>query len=340
MRVLIFEHICSGGLSGHDLDQRLVAKGGAMLRGLVEDFFNAGYDVTTLLDARMPYELPGKVVRVAPGSDAAGVNAFEAALKTVDAAMVVAPEFADLLPGWLARVEKAGVKNLGSKSDAVRLTSDKHGLGLYMQSRAVRMPHGGLGLTHLPAMLARHGQAVVKPNFGAGCIDTFVCRSESDAARLPKRDDWLVQEKVQGLAASVAFVVPDAGEPIALRAGKQAVAAGKQASSDDAGFALNYAGGEMPLAPELEARAIALGKRALAQVPGLRGCVGLDLVLADAPEGDCLIEINPRPTVAYTGLRQLADFSLADLIAGRPVEVRWKPGGVRYQADGSWERVG
>ena len=49
-------------------------------------------------------------------------------------------------------------------------------------------------------------------------------------------------------------------------------------------------------------------------MPGLLGYVGVDLVLGDAADGsrDYAIEINPRLTTSYVGLRALADFNIAE----------------------------
>src|SRR5207248_1194750 len=72
-------------------------------------------------------------------------------------------------------------------------------------------------------------------------------------------------------------------------------------------------GGELPIPPDLAARAVAVATRAVGCVPGLLGYVGVDLVLGDAADGsrDYAIEINPRLTASYVGLRALAGFNLA-----------------------------
>ena len=64
--------------------------------------------------------------------------------------------------------------------------------------------------------------------------------------------------------------------------------------------------------------------------------------LGDAADGsrDFAIEVNPRLTTSYVGLRALAEFNLADAMlkvaAGEDVEpFRWKPGRVRFAPDGA-----
>ena len=302
-----------------------------MLRGLVEDFHAAGQDVTVVMDRRVPLRLPGKVVPFDAISPAHALDAFDHAITNVDAALVVAPEHDALLPAVIERVERAGVINLGSASDAVRSVSDKFAVTRRLAAENLRVPRSVLGLEQAAGMVERFGEIVVKPNRGAGCVDTFVCRSAADVEQLPRRGDWLVQERVLGMAASVAFIVPRRGPPIPLRAGLQQVGL---AGGCDAGR-LAYSGGQLPLAPGLESRAIDLGRTALGHLSGLHGFVGVDLVLGECPADDTLIEVNARPTVAYAGLRRLARFNIADMLVGAPTAIEWHGGTVRYQADGT-----
>ena len=118
----------------------------------------------------------------------------------------------------------------------------------------------------------------------------------------------------------------------------------KQRISDDG--RLRYMGGELPLAGGLAERARALAERALAAMPPAIGYVGVDLVLGRAPDGseDVVIEINPRLTTSYVGLRAAAKSNLAKAMwsvaqgetqqvefADRPIEFD-SSGNVSYHA--------
>ena len=143
----------------------------------------------------------------------------------------------------------------------------------------------------------------------------------------------ILQPFVPGTAASVAFLIGPAGLyplPPCL-----------QHVAPETDF--RYDGGEVPIPPALAARAVALGLRAIGCMPGLCGYVGVDLVLGPDPAGnsDAAIEINPRLTTSYVGLRALADGNVARALLAvcdgeKPAPVRWKPGRVRFRPDGTW----
>src|SRR5690606_21918601 len=61
--------------------------------------------------------------------------------------------------------------------------------------------------------------------------------------------------------------------------------------------------------------AVALARRAVAAIDGMLGFVGVDMVLTDDPDDDAVIEINPRLTTAYVGLRRLTKDNLAAWLA-------------------------
>jgi predicted ATP-grasp superfamily ATP-dependent carboligase len=141
----------------------------------------------------------------------------------------------------------------------------------------------------------------------------------------------VVQPCVPGFPASVAFLLGPWARLVLPPAA--------QLLSSDGHF--HYRGGTVPLLPDPGARAEHLARRAVETVPGLRGYVGVDLVLGPAVDGsaDRVIEINPRPTTSYVGLRALAEGNLAEVLLrmatgdeARPL--RWRPGSVHFQADG------
>src|SRR5262249_15605905 len=142
------------------------------------------------------------------------------------------------------------------------------------------------------------------------------------------RAEFVLQPFAPGRPASVAFLLGP-GQEVALPPASQHL-------SDEGRF--RYEGGTLPLPPELAGRAVRLGLRAVRAVPELRGYVGVVLVRGEAADGsgDRVIEITPRLTTSYLGLRALARTNLAGAllraVRGEPVgPLAWHPGPVHFR---------
>lgn len=309
--VFVYEYCCATGAG----DESLVAEGRAMRDAVADDFRRLPDTDVIVLDG------------LTPGIEEATTRAATA---KSDAVLVIAPEFDDLL---VTRLGWVGDKSVQPDATAVRLTADKLALADRWRTAGVPTPFTRAATLWPAGRLP----VVVKDRFGAGSRYVLLRKTEAEWEHEQGyvADDFpyetIAQDFVPGVAASVALLVGP----------KQTVALPPtiQRLSDDGRF--TYLGGELPIRPDLASRAVALGRRAVECVPGLRGYVGVDLVLGDAADGsaDFAIEINPRLTTSYVGLRALAESNLAgamlDVCAGRPVELRWKPGRVSFTPAGA-----
>jgi len=273
--------------------------------------------------------------------------AFQKLAATADWSLVIAPEFDGLLTTLCQWVEKAGGRLLGPASSAVEFLSDKWNLYRTLTAWGIAMPQTFLVAEHAIRDLAdaarqcredpgRHGNGrtglVIKPRWGAGSVGV---QRLDDPAREMVSGDMLIQTLVPGTAASCAVLLWPHGQALRCPAARQIL-------GGDTGF--RYLGGEVPLDVSLDQRvARLLGPLLprLASLPGLKGYVGIDLVLGDDADGcrDAVIEINPRLTTSYLGLRKLAGGNLAEAILAAaqgqsPGEFTWKPGRVRFAAEG------
>jgi predicted ATP-grasp superfamily ATP-dependent carboligase len=369
MRVLIFEHVCGGGLAGGDLPPALLAAGQAMWQAVVEDFAAAGCQVLTTLDARLApgpgfsRRLAGRVaIAAVPAPDAEsslrrqrpGSLELKRLAASCDAALLIAPETAGILEHWAARWRRWKVRSLGSTPQAIATCADKAALNDLLLRRGVPAIPGRTGDAELlldsishalrlmghiaPPLAGASPQAasrtpgqgrgyVLKPRDGAGCENTFVLRCPEDVESvraLARGDGWLVQPYVPGVAASVSLIVRGK-QIVTLPAGGQVIAGDRQ---------LRYAGGELPLSRSLAQRAGSLARRAAAAVSGLQGFVGVDLLLGERAEEDVVVEINPRVTLSYCGLRKLCRTNLAKMLLGQAKVPLARRGRVAFDSEG------
>ncbi len=256
------------------------------------------------------------------------------AARSCEWSLIIAPETDRIIEQICAAVSLSGSRLLGSTVDALRLCSDKLALHDWWRSQGMPTP---TTFVRVPSVTETF-PVVWKPRDGAGSIDTYLLRNPAELATAVvsrnSRRDMILQEYVPGQAASVAFLCGPRNR-IPLPPSYQHL------SGD--GY-LKYLGGELPIPGDQAARAVSLAKRAIASIEGLVGYVGVDLILGSAADGkgDYAIEINPRLTTSYLGLRALACFNLAEAMlqvaAGRKQESNsweWRKARVNFRADGA-----
>jgi predicted ATP-grasp superfamily ATP-dependent carboligase len=325
MHVFIYEYVSSGAGGAAASMPSLQTEGWAMLSALLDDLAQCpGVRVSTLLDGQFTPPARIAVQRVQADTEEAMFRKLAAA---ADGTLVIAPEFDDLLATRSHWVEESGGRLLGSSPPAIRVTADKLLLSRLWSAKGVPTPAP-----------ARTYPLVCKPRFGAGSQATFLVQDEeglTQARRRAAAEGWsgelMLQAYTPGRAASVAFL---AGERE-----KHGLPAVEQRLSRDGRF--HYLGGRLPLSEDLDRRARRLAGRAVECVEGLRGWFGVDLVLGDATDGsdDMAIEINPRLTTSYLGLRRLARFNLAEALlavatGSAPPSWEWGSDAIVFDAGG------
>lgn len=319
MRVFLFEHICGGGVVRQPLDAALAQQGAAMLSTVADDFLRAGIRVLTTLDHRFDLSLPGaEVLAVGPGDSVEPV--IDQLAAEADWALVLAPESDGVLEAWSSKLTAAGARRLGSRPDAISLCADK---------LAMAQTLGEAGVPVLPTRRLDKGVSidrpmVVKRRRGAAHGDIHICRRPEDLAALPFGRDWIVQPYRPGRSISTSFIVHGPKR-------RRLLACEQCVEQEDH---MVYHGGRMPVDDATSQRAFDLAQRAIERIGGLRGFVGVDLILGDKPADDVVVEINARPTMAYIGLARLCTTSIARALIEPDAPLAWKAAELAFEADG------
>ncbi len=328
MRIFVGEYVCGGGLAGKPADQiptSLRLEGAAMLRAIVADLSEVAHAVVPL-DSRFDLTVDAtETFQINP--DQPLWAQWIAAARDCDAALIVAPESDGALAKTAAMLRAGGVEVIAGSGDFLRVASDKVLTAKVLLTAGVAHP---LSMTlsdrKFENELAGCDRFVVKPRDGCGTqqIETF---DSFDAAVANLNDDRILQAWMPGQAVSIAVVTSETQQTF--------LPAVRQQLTDDT---CSYSGGCGPLDDESQRRATALASRAItAMPPTARGFVGLDLLLGDRPSEDFVIEINPRLTTSYVGLRRMINGNLAarlfDMETG-PVSCCAPVESVRWTADG------
>ena len=305
MRFFVYEYAAAG--VDPTLPESIRREGEAMLRAVTGDLGR----------------IKGARVWMLPSSS--DESAFRRLAREADFSLIIAPEFDNILYERCRWVEEEQGRLLGPSSRAVALTGDKWALSEHLRARGVHTP-----VCHAINELPPQFPLVCKPRFGAGSQATFRLDRPGalpDCLAIARAEGWqgemMLQPFVAGTAASVSFLCgSNTRIPLAPAA---------QLLSNDGRF--HYRGGELPLPQALAEPAVRVALSAVDAVPGLLGYVGVDVVLGDA--GDWVIEINPRLTTSYLGLRALAEDNLAEMmvrvVLGENVKApRWRDEIVRF----------
>jgi predicted ATP-grasp superfamily ATP-dependent carboligase len=290
------------------LPASLAREGDMMLRALVKDLADMP-DITVVLtrDGRLPVaDLPAEIHRIDAGRDP--WSSWPALIERADAVWPIAPETDGILERLSRLVLDRGKILLGSSPAAVRLTTSKRQTAEHLAAHGIAVaPTAPLAAALVDGAPPSPTGWVVKPDDGAGAEDTLLFRSRAAfqrwAAARPDAARFVVQPYLAGAAASLSLLCRD-GQATLLSCNSQDVRLD--------GDRFRYHGGSVGGREDRRAAYEPLAARIAAAVPELWGYVGVDLV--ESPAGPVVLEINPRLTTSYVGLRRALGVNPAGLV--------------------------
>jgi len=311
-----------------------------MLTALVRDFSRLrGCQVATLLDSRCQramrsHGISGPVV----GSAKELRDLFRSEAAHANSTVLVAPECDGSLLRIVRWAEAAQARLISPNSEFVRWASDKH-------RTAARLRHHGMASTlgwrwdrlarsqwkRLPFPL------IVKPADGAGChevrrinrLDDLAHFQGSLATRSPSA--YRLEPLYPGRPASISALCGPSG-PTWLPACWQLVTGAT---------AFHYRGGRTMRDRHLAHRVRNLVAPLAPELSKVVGYIGIDVILGPGQDGrnDLVLEVNPRLTTSYVGLRTAAMGNLAEWMLraarGQSVKPRFQRRCCHFRSNGT-----
>lgn len=288
MNLLVFEYATATGIQDHS-----IIEGKSMLEALLHDLreFKPSYLICEKFHHLIDY--PNPIILQEDLGSWIREHASE-----FDATLFIAPEENMELYKLTRLLESKDVKIMGSASEAVLICSDK--LRTYNALKG-KVP---LIETYETDDIKFRGKMVVKPVDGVACQGIKIIESSEELEKVIASSDsrMILQRFVEGEAASVSL----------LSNGKTALplSLNRQYIEYNNGR-LEYNGGITPFEHEMAADALLVAKKAVESIDGLRGYVGVDLILSDKIY---VVELNSRITTPYIALRKLIDINLGKAI--------------------------
>jgi predicted ATP-grasp superfamily ATP-dependent carboligase len=320
MKILVYEHVSGGGFAGTSIPADILCEGFAMLRTLIHSLKTAGHSTATLLDARImvlnpPIEADSITHISSPGEVKKEVWNL---LGIVDAAYIIAPESDGILAELVSLVEKSGKASLNCSSEAIKRASDKAEACKELTRRGLPIPETveasvKQDIGEIRSKVKDIGVPVVfKPINGVGCAGLSLVKSLNQIPMAVERikhesseERFLIQKYIRGTSASVSLIASgQKAMPIILNRQRTKLAAPNGRSA--------YLGGSTPMIHTQGEQALEITRRAVESFEGLRGYVGVDVVLT----GDkaIILEVNPRLTTSFIGIEKIINFNLAQAI--------------------------
>jgi predicted ATP-grasp superfamily ATP-dependent carboligase len=319
LKLLIYEHVSGGGCADEAIPSSVLSEGFGMLMTLIADFKAAGHSVTTMLDSRIAkLNPPINADCVLPVFSPREVQAnIQKIAEKADAAYMIAPETDGLLRSLVELADQTGVASLNCLAGAIEKVSNKVAFYAFVEKMGMRVPATMTfsvadDLKEIKKAVRGKFPLIFKPASGASGCGLSIVRNEdhvTGAVGKIKKDtsskQFVAQELIRGAAASVSLI-STGGEAVAISLNRQDVTIGTPESFS------GYSGGLVPFDHPLRAEAFEVAEKIAKSFRGLRGYVGVDFVLTE--DEAVAIEVNPRLTTSYVGLRRVASFNLAQAI--------------------------
>lgn len=269
----------------------------ALLRDLAEI---EDVEVHATYDERLPAPLAAHAVTVSTCDDV--WQLWKAGCREVDAVWVIAPETGDILLRLTQLVADSGKLLLGCPAAAVSLTGSKYATYQALKSADIPVvPTFRYG----EWSQQQEGSWVAKADDDVGCTDSawFTTVADLRLWMQGREQTHVIQPYQHGIPASLSLLCKE-GQAWLLSCNVQNI------STISGSF--HYMGSLINGAAAHWNQASALAEHIAAAIPALWGYVGVDVMLHQ--DQLHVLEINPRLTTSYIGLREATSCNPARLV--------------------------
>ncbi len=311
--ILIHEYITGGGYKEALLPEGLASEGFLMLSSLLDDFIRWGkLKVYTTIDKRVNgASIMADSITVIDPAD------YDKTLVSVagecDFALIIAPESKGILADLNVLMKENSAAPLGCDVGAIRATGDKWTCYKILAKAGLPLPEttiidtGFKPLSTPEIAIDIKFPLVIKPIDGVGCEGVSLVKDAGMLRTLLEdnpiyRDRALLQEYIKGEHLSISI----------LSTGKDFIILSLNRQHITEGMPFRYSGGEIMPPPDKGDALHHITQKIVEAIPGLRGYFGVDLIKSN--DGYKVIEINPRLTTSYAGLRNVTSKNLAEAI--------------------------
>lgn len=226
-----------------------------------------------------------------------------------DAVWLIAPETDGILAFWCQYFSAQGKYLYTSGQAAVSLCQDKLATTRLLQSAGIACV---LSRVYAQFDDYKEGSWVIKVNDSVGCDQVYLVQSEQDwrrvAATLSEDKTYIIQPYISGKSLSLSCLFYQ-GKAYYICCNQQHTYVVQQQ------FVLSACTVNIQSNHKSEYQQFC--QQIAAALPQLFGYVGIDLIVSGAGES-LILEINPRLTTSYAGIKQALGINIAELVLSLP----------------------
>jgi predicted ATP-grasp superfamily ATP-dependent carboligase len=333
-KIFIFEFVSGGGYNQVDIPSSLFSEAYAMLRTTIEDFKKLGFQIITLLDIRIEFlsqYLKADITKLVNKNDDY-IKIYTDCVKKSSYCFIIAPEFSNILYN-LTKIAKDNKKTVLSVDlEGIRLGTSKLKTYNFFLENKVNTPQTyaipfkkKFDLEFVLQKFDTLGcPIIIKPEDGVGSESIFYFETkaqiihffEDSNEKLDISRNFILQEYIDGEDLSVSIIngvsskKPEAMNQIILSINAQSIKF-KDPANDSI-----YLGGFTPVVDYefLKDRLEKILKSM--DLSSFRGYFGIDFI-KKADNSIFFIEINPRLTTSYIGIRNILGYNPLEVLFNR-----------------------
>jgi predicted ATP-grasp superfamily ATP-dependent carboligase len=325
--IFILEFVSGGGYNKLEIPTSLFCEGYAMLRTIIEDFKNLGYEITTLLDERIHHlslYLKSDEVKYVKKKDDF-LTKYSECVKNSTFCFIIAPEFSKILFNLTQIVKRYKKRPLSIDINGILLGTSKFESYKFFKRYKLDTPktykiplkNGTINVEFVLEKFHQLGDSIIiKPDDGVGSELVFHFKTKDQilqffrdyAEKLDLDRRYIVQEYIEGDDLSISLInitdpkKPEVKKKIILGINNQEI---RHLESNPEFL---YMGGSTPvkdyelIKSKLEALLNPI------DLTNFKGYCGIDFIKKN-DNSIYFIEINPRLTTSYIGIRNILDYN-------------------------------
>jgi predicted ATP-grasp superfamily ATP-dependent carboligase len=324
--IFIFEFISGGGFNQKDIPNSLICEGFAMLRSIIEDFKKLNFEILTMLDNRFYFlsqYLQADLIQKVGRNDNF-LNIFRNLLQKSKYVFIIAPETSNILYNLTEIAKNYKKLILSTNLKAIKIGTSKIKTYNFFKKNKIhtpktfRIPYKRKNLDTnfiIKRFRALNNPIVIKPEDGVGAESIYYFEDESQISNFlehfnsgnGKKISYILQEFIEGRDLSVSLIGASDSDnyPLILSINTQDVNIKIKKSE--------YLGGYTPLENYIEKNEILSNILKKINLKRFEGYFGMDFI-EDPHKEFFFIEINPRLTTSYIGLKNVLNYNCAELI--------------------------